>query len=117
AQHGGSSEAHFLARALWQGTDGQIAEGSPGVRATTFPLPDHVVPLRDEVGGAPEIQVRESSTKFRGEPHHVLAAAAGRMHRVFEADIWGRQFVDDGRVPRVAPEFGKPPSDNRLVLF
>src|SRR5262249_533997 len=56
AQHGGSSEAHLLARALWEGTDGQIAEGFPGVRAAAFPLPDHILALGDEIGGAPEIQ-------------------------------------------------------------
>src|SRR5262249_31564290 len=79
------------------------------------PLPDHIFALGDEISGAPEIQVREGRAKLGGELLHVLTAAAGRMHRVFETDVWGCKFVDDGRVPGVPPEFGKPTSDNRLV--
>jgi hypothetical protein len=57
------------------------------VRATAFPLPDYMVALGDQIGSAPEIQIREGGAKLGGEFLHGLAAAEGRMHRVFEADV------------------------------
>jgi hypothetical protein len=73
------------------------------VRAATLPLADHVIALSDEVRHAPEIQVRERRAKFGGELAHVIAAAAGCVHRVLETDIRGGKLVDDTGVPRVSP--------------
>jgi hypothetical protein len=30
---------------------------------------------------------------------------------VLEADLWSGEFVDDARIPRVAPELREPPAD------
>src|SRR5215831_9379911 len=58
-QDGDAGEPHHLAGAGRQRADGHVVERRTGVGAAAFPLADHVVALGDEVGGAPEVQVRE----------------------------------------------------------
>src|SRR5712672_903384 len=82
-----------------------------------LPLADHVVALGDQVSRAPEVQVRESGAELGGELPDFLAAAAGGMQRVFEADVGGSEFVDDSGVEVLAPELGEPASDYGLVLL
>src|SRR5690349_2368707 len=97
---------HRLACPGRQGADRPVVERVAGLGAAALPLADHVVALGDQVSRAPEVQVREGSAEPGGELPDFLAAAAGGMQRVFEADVGGGEFVDDSGVEVLAPELG-----------
>src|SRR5262249_8984642 len=116
-QYGGSGEPHRLARGGRQRPDRHVVECRTGVRAAAFPLAYHVVPLGDEVSGAPEVQVREGPAGLLGEGPDLPAAPARRGQRVLEADIRRGEFVDHGRIEVLAPKLGEPAPDDGLVLL
>src|SRR5690348_18073721 len=66
-QDGGAGEPHRLAGVSRQRADRHVVERVPGVGAAALPLADHVVALGDQVGGAPEVQVRERGAELPGE--------------------------------------------------
>ena len=51
--------------------------------AATFPLTDDVVALRDQVCGAPEIEVGERGSEIGHEHLDVVTATAGLVQRIF----------------------------------
>ena len=63
-----------------------------------FPLADHVFALRDQVGGAPEVQVREGGAELLCERADRLPALKRGVQRVLEPDVTGCELVDDGRL-------------------
>src|SRR6185437_13652759 len=116
-QHGDPSESHHLAGAGRQFAERHVVERRAGVRAAAFPLADHVVALGDQVGGAPEVQVRERGAELSRELADRLSAAQRRVQRVLEPDVRGGELVDDGGVVVLAPELGEPAADDGLVLL
>src|SRR5215831_10287280 len=116
-QNGGAGESHHLAGAGWQRADGHVVERLAGVGAAAFPLADHIVALGDEIGGAPEVQVRERGAELPGERADRVSATQRRVQRVLEPDVRGRELVDDGRVEVLTPELREPPAHNSLVLL
>ncbi len=96
----------------------KIAEGGSGVGATTFPSTDHEVALGDEVGSAPEVEVRESRAELHHEIPHIVATATWRVQRILKQHIRCGEFVDDLGIPGIAPKPLKPaPHDGLVVLF
>src|SRR5262245_15842888 len=116
-QYAGSGEPPRLARGGRQGPDRHVVECRTGVRAAAFPLAYHVVPLGDEVSGAPEVQVREGRAELLGEGPDLLAAAARRVQRVLEADIRRGEFVDHGWIEVLASKLGERAPHCALVLL
>src|SRR6185437_13621404 len=80
-------------------------------------LADHVIALGDQVGGAPETQVRERSAELLRERADRVATTQGRVQRVLEPDVRGGELVDDARVKVLAPELREPPAHDGLVLL
>src|SRR5262249_46741830 len=78
-QDGDPGGPHRLARGGRQRPDRHVVERCTGVRAAAFPPADHVVPLGDQAGGAPEVQVREGRAELLGEGPDLIAAAARRV--------------------------------------
>src|SRR5262249_48165596 len=116
-QDGDPGEPHRLARGGRQRPDRHVIERRTRGRAAAFPPADHVVPLGDQAGGAPEVQVREGRAELLGEGPDLIAAAARRVQRVLEADIRRGEFVDHGRIEVLAPKLGEPAPDDGLVLI
>jgi len=78
-QHRGAGEVHFAAGCGWQTTDQEVVVSRARVGAATFPLAHHVVTFGDQVGRAPEVQVRERLPKSRHEGLDIRLAAAWFM--------------------------------------
>src|SRR5262245_63790754 len=87
------------------------------MRAAAVPTTDHVVALGDEVGRAPEVEIRERLAELGHERLHLRAAPSRRVQGVLQEDIGRAELVDDGGVPRIAPELREPATDDRLVLL
>jgi hypothetical protein len=50
--------------------------------------------------------------EVRGELFDGGSTAQRLVQGVLEAELWSGEFVDDARIPRVAPELGEPPADD-----
>src|SRR5215470_12513737 len=87
------------------------------MRPAAFPTTDDIVALGNEVRRAPEIEIRESLAEADHELFHVLAAAAWRMQRILQENVRCSEFIDDARVPGVAPELFEPTGYDRLVFL
>src|SRR5262245_12701294 len=85
--------------------------------AAAVPTTDHIVALGDEVRRAPEVEIRERLAELGHERLHLRAAPARRMQGILQEDIGCAELVDDGGVPRIAPELREPAADDRLVLL
>src|SRR5262245_36740928 len=116
-QHGRSGETHLPAGRCGQRADRKVAVGGTRMRAAAVPTTDHVVALGDEVGRAPEVEIRERLAELGHERLHLRAAPARRAQGALQEDIGRAEFVDDGGVPRIAPELREPATDDRLVLL
>ena len=100
-----------------QRADQEVAEGRPGVRAAAFPAADDVVAFRDQVRGAPEVQVRERLAEVLHEGLDVVAAATRGVQGVLQQHVGSGQLVDDGGVVLLAPEMREPAADDGLVVI
>ena len=116
-QHRGAGEPHRPAGAGRQRPVGHVVERVAGLGAAAFPLADHVVAFRDQVGGAPEVQVGKRGAELLRERADRAPAAQRLVQRVLEPDVRGGQLVDDGRVELLAPELREPAAHDRLVLL
>src|ERR1700691_2374622 len=103
-QHSRTGEVHLAASRSRQGADQEVPEGRTRVRAATFPLTDDVIALGDQVGSAPEIEIRECSAEIGHERLNVGAAATGVMQRVFEQHVRRGDLVDNAEIDGLAPE-------------
>src|SRR5882724_11190890 len=52
-QHRRTREVHLATRRRRKATDQEIVERRPGVGAAAFPLTDDIIPLGDQISGAP----------------------------------------------------------------
>src|ERR1700681_3974704 len=57
---GRSGELHLATGISGQGSHQEVAEGRSGGGAPPLPTADDIVAFRDQVGGAPEVEVRKS---------------------------------------------------------
>src|ERR1700690_2923985 len=71
-QNSRTGKTHFPAGVRGQGAGQEVAERGAGVRPTAFPTADHIVGLRDEIGGAPEIEIGKGLAEIRHESLDVL---------------------------------------------
>jgi hypothetical protein len=76
-QHGRSRELHLPAGVGRQASDQKVIESRTGMRAASFPTTDDVVAFRDQVGGAPEVEIRKRLPEVGHEGLDVIATAAG----------------------------------------
>src|SRR5262249_23194846 len=76
-----------------------------------------VITLGDQVGRAPEVEVRERRTEPLHEIAHILATTARRMQRILEQHVGGGEFIDDLGIPGISPEPLEPTADNSLVVL
>src|SRR2546426_5131683 len=74
-QHGRAGEMHLPACRGRQRSEKKITESRPRVGAATFPTPDHIVALGDQVGSAPEVEVRKRGPEIGHEGFDVVTAA------------------------------------------
>jgi hypothetical protein len=58
---------HLATRGCGQSADEEIVERRPRVRATAFPTSDHVVTFGNQVGSAPEVEIRKRPAKVGHE--------------------------------------------------
>src|SRR6202035_557469 len=56
---GRSGELHLATGVVGQRSCQEVTEGGPSVRTSTLPAADYVVAFRNQVGGAPEVEIRE----------------------------------------------------------
>ena len=68
-----------------------------------LPLTDDIVAFSDEVGRAPEIEVRERRTEIGHEGLDVLVALPRLMQRIFQQHVRCGDFVDDAQDCRSCP--------------
>jgi len=87
------------------------------MRAATFPLTNDIVTLRNQVGRAPEIEVRERPAELSLERLNVLAATARFVERILQQHLRCCQFVHDGEVADLTPKVGEPPANDGLVVL
>jgi len=86
--------------------------------AAAFPSTNDIIALGDEIGSAPELEVREGGAEIEHKIPHVLPTATRRMQRILEQHVRGREFVDDLWVPRITPESVEPaPYEGLVFLF
>src|SRR5271156_4726708 len=83
-QHARSRELHLLAGISRQASDQEVTESGAGMRATPLPTSDDVVAFRDQVGCAPEVEIRERIPKVSHEGLDVIAAAARFVQRIMQ---------------------------------
>jgi hypothetical protein len=83
----------------------------------TFPSTDDVIALGDEIGRAPELEVRERGAEIHHETPYLLATPTWSMQRILQQHVGGGEFVDDLWVPGVTPEAVEPASDGGLVFL
>jgi hypothetical protein len=112
-----AGEVHLPAGCGRQRASKKIAEHGAGVCATAFPPADDVIAFGDKIGSAPKLEVRERGTEIRHEIPHVFAAATRRVQRILKQHVRGGEFVDDLRVPRIAPEPFEPSTHECLVVL
>src|SRR5215469_8443337 len=79
AQDGGSRKVHLPARRRRERADEEISESGSGVRTAALPSAHDIITLGDEIGGAPEVQVRERGPETLHEVPHVLATPTRRV--------------------------------------
>src|ERR1700674_4099259 len=87
------------------------------MRAATFPAANNVVALGDQVGGAPEIEVRKCFAEIGHERLDVLTAAARLVQRILQKHVRRGEFIDDAEIAGLAPEIGEPTAHDCLVVI
>jgi hypothetical protein len=100
-----------------QTTGEEVIECRTGMSAATLPLADDVVPLGDEVGRAPEVEVGERGAEIRHEGLDVFATIPRLMQRVFQQHVGCGDLIDHVQVAGLAPEVGEPTADDCLVVI
>src|SRR6201992_1300693 len=104
-----------------------VAAGRPPIRKSLkagpvwvtppSPLTNDVVAFGDQICRAKEIEIGECGAEIGHERLDVVATAAGFMQRVLEQHVRRGDLIDDSEIDALAPEFGKPATDNSLVVF
>jgi hypothetical protein len=97
------SEVHLATRGRGQSPNEEIVERWPGMRATAFPTTDHVVAFGNQVGSAPEVEIRKRLAKVGHECLDVGMSAPRLVERVVQQHVRGSDFVDDGEIAGLAP--------------
>jgi hypothetical protein len=116
-QHGRSRERHLAAGVGRQASDQEVIESGTGMRSASRPTTDDVVALRDEVGCAPEVEIRERLPEVGHERLDVIATAAGFVQRIVQQHVGRGQFVDNAEIAGLAPEMREPSTHDGLVVF
>src|SRR5260370_17892620 len=102
-EHRRARKPHLAAGRCRQRSHEEIAECWTSVRAAAFPTADYIVALGDEIGSAPEIEVRKCVAKIGHERLDVRMALARRMHRILQ------ETVRRGALDNAAEITGFPP--------
>jgi hypothetical protein len=76
-QHGRSRKLHLAAGVGRQASDQEIIESGTGMRTASLPTTDDIVAFRDQLGCAPEVEIRERLPKVGNEDLDVIATSAG----------------------------------------
>jgi hypothetical protein len=116
-QHGRSRELHLPAGVSRQASDQEVIESGTGMRAASLPATDDVVAFRDQVGCAPEIEIRECLPEVGHEGLDVIATPAGFVQRILQQHVGRGQFIDDAEIAGLAPEMREPSTDDGLVVI
>src|SRR5258706_14546559 len=85
--------------------------------AATLPAADYIVPLGDEISGAPEVEIGERFAEIGHECLDGLAATARVVQRVLKKHVRSGKLVDDVEVAGLAPEIGEPTAHDGLVVI
>src|ERR1700682_4615063 len=87
------------------------------MRAAAFPTAHHVVALSNQIGIAPEIEIRERLSKTRHERLDVFSASTWRVQRVLQKHVRIGKFIDNAEVASLAPKIGEPAAYDGLVIL
>src|SRR5436190_13627608 len=87
------------------------------MRTATFPASDDIVTFRDQIRGAPEVQIRESPPKIRHEVLDVLTTTPGFVKRVAQQHVGSSDLIDDAEVAGFAPEIREPTANDCFVVL
>src|SRR5258708_22459152 len=85
--------------------------------AATLPAADYIVPLGDEISGAPEVEIGERFAEIGHECLDVLAATARLVQRVLKKHFRSGKLVDDVEGAGLGPEIGGPTDQHGLVVL
>src|ERR1700746_2974440 len=115
-EDGSAGKSHFAPRIRRQGSRQEVGECWSSVCSATFPSADHMIAVRDEIGGAPEIEIGERLAKISHERLDIFPTSARLMQRILKQHVRRGEFVDDSEIAALAPEFSKPATDDGLVV-
>jgi hypothetical protein len=82
-----------------------------------FPPTDDIISLGDEIGSAPELEVRKGGAEIEHEIPHFFATPTRSVQRILEQHVRGGELVNDLWVPRISPEPLEPASNEGLVFL
>src|ERR1700694_4308963 len=116
-QPGRAGEFHLAAGVGRQRSRQEVAERLPGMRSAAFPSTDDVVAFRDEIRGAPEVELGERFPKVRHERLDVFTATARFVERILQEHVGRSEFIDNSEVASLAPKIREPTANNSLVVF
>src|SRR5712691_3153854 len=116
-QHGGAGEFHFATGVGRQRSDEEIAEGRPCMGSAAFPSADDVIAFRNQIRGAPEVEIGKRFAKVRHKGLDVFSATARFVKRILQQHAGCGEFIDNSEVAGLAPKIREPPANNSLVIF
>ena len=100
-----------------EASDQEVVERGTGMRAAASPTSDDIVAFRDQIGDAPEIEIRERLAKIGHEGLDIVAAVPRFMQRILQQHVGCCEFVHDVQIAGLAPEIREPAADDGLVVF
>jgi hypothetical protein len=85
--------------------------------SAAFPSADNVIAFRNQIRGAPEVEIGERFPKVRHKRLDVFAATARFVKRILQQHVGCGEFIDNSEVAGLAPEIREPPANDSLVIF
>src|SRR5882724_8654005 len=116
-QHGRAGEFHFATGVGRQRSDEEIAECRPRMGSAAFPSADDVIAFRNQIRGAPEIEIGERFAKVRHKRLDVFSATARFVKRILQQHVGCGEFIDNSEVAGLAPKIREPPANDSFVIF
>jgi hypothetical protein len=87
------------------------------LRTTAFPPANYIIALGNELGRAPEIEVRKRLSEFGHKRLEVGRALTRRMQRILQEHVGSGELVNDAAVAGLTPEVRKPAAYDDLIVF
>src|SRR3984885_15943896 len=86
-QNRGTGEMHLASRRSRQRTHQKVVEGRSSMCAAALPLADDIVAFGNQIGGTPEVEVRECTTEIGHESLDIVTAATRCVQGIFQQHV------------------------------